>query len=189
MWGSLMTDIIEFLLDRQFIEARKWQAQEEANSAFEDHEGISEGFFNLFRRAGDGSRVRNAPMGRHGLAWPDRTDLFGRVIANCENKMEFRRSEFGKFVPILAARPIGRQFRVLQLLQRLGMNTSCSMASCAVGGEVRETPLVHDGLRHDGPGRIPSAEKQDVIVRRHDVYLSRLCLPKVSAFPVTEVTA
>ncbi len=136
-----MTDVIKFLVDRQSIEARKWQAQEKADSTFEDHEGIAEGFFNLLYSASYCGRIRYAPMGRHRLAWPDRTDLFSSVVTNGEDKIQLWRSWLGNLLPALAACPIGWQLGILQLLQRLGMNTSRRMTPGAVSCGVRETLL------------------------------------------------
>ena len=49
--------------------------------------------------------IWNTPMGSHGLSWPYRADLLGRVIANRKDKVELGRAGQGEFIPGLAARP------------------------------------------------------------------------------------
>ena len=43
--------------------------------------------------------IGEAPMRGHGLALPDGADLFRRVVADGEHKIEFRRAGCGELVP------------------------------------------------------------------------------------------
>jgi hypothetical protein len=109
------SNLLDFLLDRQFIETRKRQAQQQANSAIENVEGITKGTFYALWRPFDGSRVGNAPIRGHWLTRPNRADFFGRVITNSNNEIHFWSARLGKFIPILTAQPLRGQVRVLQL--------------------------------------------------------------------------
>ena len=59
-------------------------------------------------------------MGGHRLTGPDRADFFGRVVANCENKVELRSARQREFIPCLAAQTLGWQVRYFELPQASG---------------------------------------------------------------------
>ena len=54
----------------------------------------------------------NAPMRRHRLARPDRTDFAGGVVADGEDEIQRRRAGCGELVPALGAQPLGRKPRL-----------------------------------------------------------------------------
>jgi hypothetical protein len=72
---------------------------------------------------------------------PHWTYFFRRVVANSENKIEFRSSGFGKFAPIFAPQPIRRQSRGFNLANRSGMDFTFRMTSRTVSRERRESLL------------------------------------------------
>src|SRR5215472_4283299 len=144
------SDLLDFLLDRQFIETGKRQAQEQADAAIEYVEGIAKDTFYALCRSFDGSRIGNAPICGHWLTRPNGAHFFGGVITNSNDEIHFWSARLGKFIPILTAQALGGQVRVLQLSERFGANESRSVATCAVSGEVGFSFMVHDGLSHDG---------------------------------------
>ena len=75
-------------------------------------------------------------MGRHRLTGPDGANFLGRVITNCEHKIEFRRTGCGELIPILATCTVRGQVGNFKLMQRLWVNTSRGMTSRAVCSEV-----------------------------------------------------
>ena len=70
-----------------FVEARKGQAKEEADSAVENHESLAEGALDLLGRAFDRGGIGNAPVRGHGLAGPDGTHFLRGVVANGEDEI------------------------------------------------------------------------------------------------------
>ena len=114
--GDFFPDLVDFLLDREFIEARKGQAQQQADAAIEYVEGIAKSTVYSLRRPFDSSRIWNAPMRGHWLTRPNRADFFGRVVTYGKHEIHFWGASLGKLVPILAAQPRCGQVRDLQLL-------------------------------------------------------------------------
>src|SRR5712672_4318699 len=95
------TDAVDFFLDSEFVEAGQRQAQQQADSALENHECIAECAFHLFRRTGHCGRIGNAPMRGHRLSRPNRADLFRCAITDSEHKIEMWCSGFREFIPVL----------------------------------------------------------------------------------------
>lgn len=109
--SSFFTDLVDFFLDGQFVEAGKGQAQEKADSAVENHESFAEGTFDLILRTLDRRGVRNAPVRRHGLTRPYRTHFLRGVVANRENKVQSWRVRSCEFIPVLTPQASRGQFR------------------------------------------------------------------------------
>src|SRR5215831_14454718 len=101
------------------------------------------------------------------LAWPHRTYLLCRVVANSKDKIEFRSTGFGKFAPIFAAQAIRRQFCRFNLANSGGMNFAFRMTPGTVSRESRESLFLHDRFGHDGPGGVSRTQKQNVIAVAH----------------------
>src|SRR5262245_43772338 len=104
------------------------------------------------------------------LPWPHRTYFFRRVVANGEDKVEFRSTGFSKFVPFFAPQPIYRQSRGFNLANRSAMDFAFRMTSRAVRRERRESLLVHDGFGHDGASGVSGTQEQNVITPIHRGY-------------------
>ena len=96
-------------------------------------------------------------MGGHRLTGPNRAYFLGRVIADCENKIEFRCTWRGELIPILASQAVRGQVGKFELMQRLGANTSRGMTSGAICSEVWSSLTVHDGFGHYGSSGIARA--------------------------------
>src|SRR5262249_50924901 len=106
-------------------------------------------------------------MRSYRLTRPHRAHFFRRVVADCKDKIEFRRTWFGEFSPIFAAQAIGRQFCGFDLARRGGMDFTFRVATGAVRRERRESVFVHDGFGHDGTSGVTRAEKQYVVSAWH----------------------
>lgn len=152
-----MTDLIDFLLDGQFVETRQWQAQEKTDSAVENHESLTEGLLDLLGCAGYCGRVRYAPVRGHRLARPDRANFFGGVVTNGEHEIQVGGVGLGEFVPIFAASAIGGQLSQLKLSQCLWVNTPRGVASGAVSRKVGEALTIEYRFGHDGPSGVSRA--------------------------------
>lgn len=97
------------------IEARKWQAEKEANSAVQGEEGIAESALDVLVRTSRGSGIGNTPVRGHRLAGPYRADFVPGFVANRENKIHPRGAGFGELIPALAMQAGKRQPRSVQL--------------------------------------------------------------------------
>jgi len=114
---SLATDVVEFLLQGEFVYRGKEQAKKETDSEINNEEGISEGLFDLLRRANNCCRGGgNAPVCGHRLARPHRTDLFCGVVTDGEYKIELWGIQICKLIPTLAPETARRNMRELKLL-------------------------------------------------------------------------
>jgi len=162
-----LPNAVDFLLDREFVEARKRQAQQKADTSVKDIEGITKSTVDLVFRPRDRGRVWYGPVRRDGLAGPDRTGRFGGVIAHGDNEMKLRGAQLCELIPRLAAESFNRQPRRLDHLERMGIDASAGLAASAVSREVGPPFVVHEGLGHDGTRRVPRAEKKDVVASLH----------------------
>jgi len=69
-----MADLIDFFLDRQFVQAGKRQAEEQADSSFEKQVGITKSTLDLLGRALSLRGIGNAQCAVIGC--PGQTDTF-----------------------------------------------------------------------------------------------------------------
>src|ERR1039458_2755507 len=152
-----MTDLIDFLLDGQFVETRQWQAQEKTDPAVENHESLAEGLLDLLGCAGYCGRVRYTPVRGHRLPRPDRADFFGSVVTDGKHEVQVRGVGLREFVPILATCVTGWQFRDFELAKRSGVNNPLRVAACAVSRKVRKAFTVEYRFGHDGPSGVSRA--------------------------------
>ena len=105
MERSLVPDLVEFLLEREIVEAGKRQAQKQADSAIEQEESFAKGaLISLCSLNGGG--IGNAPMRGHRLAGPHRADFLRRVVADREDEIELGRPGLSKLLPALAAQAV-----------------------------------------------------------------------------------
>src|SRR4029077_7944816 len=178
--SSFSPDPFNFFLDRQFIEARQWQAQEKPDPPVECDKRIPEcpvEFLPVFSRI---SRVRNAPVRSHRLPWPPRASLARGAVAQREHKIHLWRAPFGKLVPALAPQPFDRHLRPLKLAQRQRMNLPVRLAPRAISSEVRPSFMSQNPFRQDRPRPVPRTQKQYVIVSLHGLDSSISQSPSVS---------
>jgi hypothetical protein len=175
------TDAIDFFLNRQLVETREGQREEEADSAVEHHEGIAKRLVDLFRRTGNSRGIGNTPMRGHWSAGPHGTNFVRSVVANREHKIDVRRPSFRELIPTFAAHALCWQARHLELLDRLGSHPSSRLTPRAVRGEIRPAFSVQDGLGHNRPRRIPSAQKQNVVQSLHLPHAKNCYRPKVES--------
>ena len=129
---SLMADVIDFSLDRQLVQTRKGQAQEQADSSFELEVGIAKGMFDLLWRTFQCGGIGNAPMRRHGLPRPDGTRFLRRIVANGEDKIHLWGSRLCELFPALAAQAPSRQVRHFDQFQRFRPHDSRRVTSRTV---------------------------------------------------------
>src|SRR3954471_17360807 len=155
---SLPSNSVDFSFEREVIELRERQTQEQIDSPVQEKECIAERLLDLLSSSLYRGRIRHAPVGSHGLPGPDWADLIGSIVANREHEIEFGSTRFRKFVPTLAADSGGRNMGRLELFQGLGPHFSDGMAACTVGREIGPAFLIQNGLRHDGTCRISSTE-------------------------------
>src|SRR5262249_40894230 len=99
-------DLLEPPLQAQLIEAADRQRRENANALMEHPVRILERKRDLSRRAFGFGWIGNAPMRRHRLAGPHRTDLAGRVVADGEGKIERGRAGLRDLVPRLRTKAL-----------------------------------------------------------------------------------
>jgi len=158
-----VADSVDLPLDREFVETRKGQAQEQTYPAVQNHKGLPKSLFDLLRRACHRRGIGDAPVGRHRLAGPHRADFLGCIVADRKDEIELRRAGPRELVPTLAAKAIGRKMRKFQLFQRLGPHGSCWLATSAKRNEIRPTLPIQNGFGHDGPRGVSGAEKQNVV--------------------------
>src|SRR3974390_3535852 len=136
------------------------KAKEEADSPIKEKVGIAESLLNLFWRAHNRCRIRNAPVRCHRLPRPYRTDFFRSVVTDSENEIELRRVRFREFVPTLASKAAYRDVREFKLVQCLRAHFSRRIASSTISSELRASLEVHDPLSHDRPRRVARTEEQ-----------------------------
>src|SRR5271156_4111673 len=160
---SFASDAIDFFFDGEFVEACKRKAEEKTYSPVEDHERLAKGFLDLFGRSFDSSRIGHAPMSRHGLTGPYGAYFLRGVVTHCENKIHSRSAGFLELSPILAAHSCCWKLCNLELMDGCWIHLPFWMASCAIGCERGKSFSVRDGLGHDRPRGISSAEEQDVV--------------------------
>jgi hypothetical protein len=114
---SFVPDAVDFFLNGELVQAGKRQTQKQTDSPVESDECLSERLFDLLWRTLHRRGIRHSPMSGHRLARPDWTNFLGRVIADGEYKIEFRRAGPGEFIPVLAARAVRRYTGTLDLSQ------------------------------------------------------------------------
>jgi hypothetical protein len=99
----LSPDRVELPLQRLAIERLQRQAGEPRDACVEFPECGLEGAEPLVIGSIDRGRILETPMRGDRLAWPDRTDFPGGVIADREHEVERRRTCSRELVPALAA--------------------------------------------------------------------------------------
>src|SRR5215475_9008298 len=83
----------------------------------------------LSRRAFGFGWIGNAPMHRHRLAGPHRTDLAGRVVADGEGKIERRRAGLRELVPRLRTKTRRVIAEALQELDCMRVHSALRLAA------------------------------------------------------------
>ena len=132
-----MPDLVDFPFDCETIQSWKRKTQEQTYSAVEQKKRVAKRFLDLFLASSHRCRVRYAPVSRHWLARPDRTNLFGGIVTNREYKIELRSARLSKLVPFLAPETIRVKVGLLKLAQCFRSNFSSGMTACAISSECR----------------------------------------------------
>src|SRR5262249_3548302 len=125
------------------------------------------------RRALGFGRIGNAPMRRHRLAGPHRTDFARRVVADGEGEIERRRAGLGELVPRLRTKARRVVAEALQELDCVRVYFALRLAARTVGMEFTGAELVQDGLGHDRARRVAGAQEQNVERMGHRSLLRR----------------
>src|SRR5262249_18167081 len=172
-YAAHAADPLEPPLQAQPIEAADRQGRENANALMQHPVRILERERDLSRGAFGFGWIGNAPMRRHRLAGPHRTDLARGVVADGEGKIERRRARLGELVPRLRAQARRVVAEARQELDCVRVYTALRLATRAVGTEFTGAELVQDGLGHDRARRVAGAEKQDVEGMGHRYLLQR----------------
>src|SRR5262245_29915104 len=92
-------NLLEPLLQAKLIGASDRQRRENADALVEHPVRILERKGNLGLRAFGFGRIRHAPMRRHWLAGPHRTDFTRRVVADGEGKIERGCTGLSELIP------------------------------------------------------------------------------------------
>src|SRR5450631_2755393 len=166
---SLPADVVDFLLEREPVEGREREAQEEADSSIQQKESFTESLLHLLFGSLHGGGIGDTPVGGHRLARPHRADFVRCIVTNGENEIEPGGVRLGELFPALTAQASRGQVSHFQLPQSLGADCSRGMAPGAVRGEIRLALLIRDGFGHDRTRRVPGAQKQNVVVSLHYV--------------------
>src|SRR5579864_1069873 len=164
---SLFPDPIDPSLDRQLVEARQRQPEEQSNTAIECHKRVAKRPLQHRLILAGISGIGNSPMRRHWLAGPDWTSLLGCRIAECEHEVHSWCSVSRKFAPALAAKSFRRNPRGLQLAYRERMDDAMRMASRAVRGKPRLSFVVQDSFGENRSRTIPCAQEKHIVVSGH----------------------
>jgi hypothetical protein len=102
-------------------------------------------------------------MRSHGLAWPDRADLSGRVVADRKHEIERFGSGAGELVPTFRSKVLGRIVLPLQELERVGVYFAFRKASRTEALEFSVTKSIQDGLRENAASGVARTQKKDVV--------------------------
>src|SRR6267143_677084 len=152
-FGLSSADLIDLFLYCKFVEARKRQAEEQADPSFEKQVSVTKSTFDLLGRAFSLRGIGNAPMCRHWLPGPNGTHFLGGVVANGENEIHLRRSVLCKLLPVLAAQAFHGQARQANQLESFSSHNSRRVASRAVSRKNRSPFAVENCLAHDRTNR------------------------------------
>src|SRR5262249_5040664 len=139
-----VADLPEPLLKAELIEASHRQSRENSNALMEHPVRILECKGNLGRRAFRFGWIGNAPMGRHRLAGPHRTDFARRVVADGEGKIERRRAWLGELIPRLRTKARRVIAETLQELDGVRVHSALRVTTRTVSTEFTCTQLVQD---------------------------------------------
>ena len=163
----MFSDPPDLFLEGHVLESGDWESEKQGDSAFEDDVGIVKGTGDLLRRAFDGGRIGDAPVGGCGVSGPVGTDFVCGVVADGDDEVELRRSGLGEFVSRLAARTFDRDADGFELCQRFRPNCARGVAARAVGHEAAVALMVEDRLREDGARGVSGAKEENVIGLGH----------------------
>src|SRR5439155_12183240 len=94
------------LLETPAVELLEWQAHKQLNAALENIGDAKElaGFLLIGSLKLPG--IFHAPVRRHRLSGPDRTDFARCFIADSDHEIHHRRISLGELVPVLAVEPV-----------------------------------------------------------------------------------
>src|SRR5688500_16944060 len=101
------------------------------------------------------------------LAWPDRTDLARRIVADRYDEVELGGGGRRKLVPGFRSELGGVVVKLLQQLDRVGIDYALGEGAGRPGGEFPGTLAVHDRFGENRAGGVASAEEEDVIGGAH----------------------
>jgi hypothetical protein len=129
---SLLSDIVDFLLDRKAVKTGKRETQEQADPAFERKERFAETSFHFRLGSVDRGGIGHAPVRRNGLPGPYGTHFVRRVVTHSEHEIESGSARLGKFIPALAAQALGGKMSDLKFAESFGADLACRMAPSAI---------------------------------------------------------
>ena len=98
----LAADSIDFTLNCELVDASERQTNKQADAAVQHEEGIVKRSLYLFFSPLRRGRVRNAPMCRQWLTWPDRANLSSSVVTHREDEIKLGGARSGELIPVLA---------------------------------------------------------------------------------------
>ena len=160
MRNALLTaDMVDFFLDGELVESREGKAEEQADPAVQDKEGVAKSAVDLLWAASDGSGIGDTPMRGDGLSGPNGADFLSGIVADGKDKVHRRSAGLGELTPALAAQIYSGKPSGFELLEGVGMDATRGMAARAVSREVRLAAMIQEHLGHDGTGGVASAEK------------------------------
>src|SRR5215510_7296210 len=158
----LSTDRIKTTLQGQAVKRAERQAREQLDAVLKRRKCLTERAAPLQLRAVHGSRVRQAPMSRHGMARPRGTRLAGGAVTDGEDEVHGWCAGDGKFIPGFRPQSFRRQVHLAQQLQRQRMDFALRMTARAMADKAAAADAVDDRLAKNAAGGVAGAQEQDV---------------------------
>src|SRR5262245_31456327 len=146
-------------LQAELIEASDRQRRKDPDSLKQHSVRILKRKGDLGWRAFGFGWIGNAPMCRHRLTGPHRTDFARCVVADGESEIERRSARLSELIPRLRAKARRVIAEALQKLDRARIHAALRLAARAVGAEFTCPEPVKDGLGHDRACRIAGAQE------------------------------
>src|SRR5580704_1389905 len=133
--GGLLSDGAQFLAQRHLIDGCDWQLYEELDPGFEFLECFSEGEGLIGVSACGGGRICDSPVRRHRFTRPYGAHFARRVVAHREDEVDRRRPWRRELVPALTPKPLRRQIRPFEQIDRQRMDLTFREAPGTKGVE------------------------------------------------------
>ncbi len=148
--------------ERQPVQRRHRQVDEQRDAVLEVAERGDEGTLLVDVAAFDGGRVLDAPVRGDRLARPQRTGFAGGVVADGQHEIHPRCVRPGEHLPALGGQPVDRIAVARQHLEGEGIDRALRHAAGREGVKAAAAVLAQDGFGHDRARRVSRAEEQDV---------------------------
>lgn len=147
-----LADLHQLAVQTQAINRLDRESEKQRNAVLKVKKGHLEGVISTFL-AGDGRRIRDAPVGGDGFTGPPNgTALLVGRVAQTEHEVHDRRTLPRELAPTFASGGFTGKPYLLQTVECEGMNLSSGAASCTEGAESPYAEVIQDGFGHDAAG-------------------------------------